>query len=363
MKTKVVKIDPENIDYNIIKEAADIINNGGTVVFPTETVYGIGADALNDAAVDKIFKAKGRPQDNPLIVHIAEFEALYDLADIVPEKAKKLANNYWPGPLTMILYKNNILSDKITAGLNTAAIRLPINKIALALIKESNKPIAAPSANTSGKPSPTEASHVIEDLMGKVDMIIDGGSTNIGLESTVIDMTSDIPMILRPGSVTREDVIKILGECEYDPAIIKGNEKITPKSPGQKYRHYSPKAKVVLYKGRLENIVKKINEDYDKYTQKNLNVGILSTTQTVGFYKDKQTILIGDRTNLLTISSNLFRSLRSFDHMNIDIILAEEIDDKELGKAIMNRLTKAASEIINVWGEYEYIVCMYWKYL
>ena len=183
IKTKVVKMDPDNIDYNIIKEAAHIINNGGIVVFPTETVYGIGADALNDKAVDKIFKAKGRPQDNPLIVHISSFDELYNLTESVPEGAKKLADSYWPGPLTMILFKKDILSDKITAGLDTAAIRLPIHKIALALIKESKKPIAAPSANTSGKPSPTEASHVIEDLMGKVDMIIDGGSTDIGLES------------------------------------------------------------------------------------------------------------------------------------------------------------------------------------
>jgi tRNA threonylcarbamoyl adenosine modification protein (Sua5/YciO/YrdC/YwlC family) len=186
INTRVVKVDPENIDYNIIKKAAEIINRGGLVVFPTETVYGIGADALNDEAVDKIFKAKGRPQDNPLIVHIADFNQLYDLALEVPEKAELLAERFWPGPLTMILYKKEILSDKITAGLNTAAIRLPVNEIALALIKESNKPIAAPSANTSGRPSPTEASHVIEDLMGKVDMIIDGGSTYIGLESTVV---------------------------------------------------------------------------------------------------------------------------------------------------------------------------------
>ena len=264
IKTKVVKMDSENIDYSIIMEAADIINKGGVVVFPTETVYGIGADALNDEAVDKIFKAKGRPQDNPLIVHIADFDELYDLAETVPESAKKLAEKYWPGPLTMILYKKNILSDKITANLDTAAIRLPVNKIALALIRESKKPIAAPSANTSGKPSPTEASHVIEDLMGKVDMIIDGGSTDIGLESSVVDMTGEIPVILRPGGITQENIIDVLGECEYDPAIIKSNEKIVPKSPGQKYRHYSPRAKVILYKGDMEKVVRRINEDYEK---------------------------------------------------------------------------------------------------
>ncbi len=348
IETEIVKMDPENIDYSIIKKAARIINNGGVVVFPTETVYGIGADALNDEAVDKIFKAKGRPQDNPLIVHIADFDELYGLAETVPGNARKLAEKYWPGPMTMILYKKNILSDKITAGLKTAAIRFPVNKIALALIKESGKPIAAPSANTSGKPSPTEASHVIEDLMGKLDMIIDGGSTDIGLESTVVDMTSEFPMILRPGRVTREDIISVLGKCEYDPAIIKSNEKIIPKSPGQKYRHYSPKAKVILYKGDVEKIAEKINEDYDKFQAEGYKTGIMSTEQTEKSYAGKLTIICGDRTKPLTISSMLFKSLRNFDHLGVDIILAEAVDEKGLGKAIMNRLGKASSETINV---------------
>lgn len=346
--TKIVKVDPENIDYRVIKEAADIINNGGVVVFPTETVYGIGADALNDEAAEKIFRAKGRPQDNPLIVHIADFRELYNLAETVPESAKKLAEKYWPGPLTMILYKKNALSDKITAGLNTAAIRMPSNKIALALIRESKKPIAAPSANISGKPSPTEASHVIEDLMGKVDMIIDGGSTDIGVESSVVDMTCEIPVILRPGGITQEDIIDVLGECDYDPAIIKSDEKAVPKSPGQKYRHYSPRAKVILYKGDIDKVVDRINKDYEKFQSEGFKVGIMSTVQTEKHYAGKLTILCGDRTKPLTISSNLFKDLRDFDHMGADIILAEEVDEKGLGKAIMNRLGKASSETINV---------------
>jgi len=348
INTKIVKVDPGNLDYNIIKEAADIINRGGTVVFPTETVYGIGADALNDEAVDKIFTAKGRPQDNPLIVHIGDFHDLYDLVEEVPEKAKILAEKFWPGPLTMILNKKDILSDKITAGLDTVAIRLPANNIALAIIRESKKPIAAPSANTSGRPSPTEASHVIEDLMGKVDMIIDGGKTYIGLESTVLDMTSSVPMILRPGGVTREDIVEVLGECSYDPAIIRSEEKIVPKSPGQKYRHYSPKAKVILYKGSVENIVKRINIDYEKYISLGLKPGIMSTVQTEKSYEGKTTICLGDRTKPLTISSNLFKELRDFDHMGVDVILAEAIDEKGIGKAILNRLGKAASEVIEV---------------
>ena len=348
LNTKIVKLDPENIDQNIIKEAANIINRGGIVVFPTETVYGIGADAFNEEAVDKIFEAKGRPQDNPLIVHISEIDELYDLAEEVPENAKKLAKKFWPGPLTMILYKKKVLSDKITAGLNTAAIRLPVNKIARALIKESKKPIAAPSANISGRPSPTEVSHVTEDLLGKVDMIIDGGSTYIGLESTVVDMTGPVPMILRPGGITKEDIIEVLGECSYDPAIIKDNDKIIPKSPGQKYRHYSPKAKVILYKGKIENIVKKINEDYVKLTLQGMKPGIMSTVQTEKYYNEKITLCVGDRTNLLSISSNLFKGLRDFDHMGVDVILAETVDENGLGEAILNRLGKAASEVIEV---------------
>ncbi len=348
IKTKIVKVDPENIDYEVIKEAAKIINEGGTVVFPTETVYGIGADALNDEAVDKIFRAKGRPQDNPLIVHISSFDELNDLASEIPERAKILADKFWPGPMTMILNKKDALSDKITAGLDTAAIRLPSNEIALALIKESKKPIAAPSANTSGKPSPTEVSHVIEDLMGKVDMIIDGGSTYIGLESTVVDMTTDIPMILRPGGITLEDIKEVLGNCEYDPAIIKSNEKIVPKSPGQKYRHYHPKADVILYKGNIENITKKINEDYEKFETDGKKVGIMSTVQTKQSYGSKYNICVGDRTIPLSISSNLFRDLRKFDQEGIEIILAESVDEDGLGKAIMNRLSKASGKIINV---------------
>lgn len=348
IKTKIVKVDPENIDYEIIKQASKIINRGGTVVFPTETVYGIGADALNDEAVAKIFEAKGRPQDNPLIVHIAEYDELYDLVLEIPDKARKLAQNFWPGPLTMILYKKDVLSHKISAGLETAAIRLPSNKIALALIKESKKPIAAPSANTSGRPSPTEASHVIEDLIGKVDMIIDGGSTYIGLESTVVDMTSDIPMILRPGGITLEDIVNVVGSCEYDPAIIKSNEKIIPKSPGQKYRHYHPKAEVILYKGNMEDMMQKIIEDYEKFESEGKKVGIMSTIQTDKFYSNKKTICVGDRTKLLTISSNLFKDLRLFDQKGVDIILAESVNEQGLGKAIMNRLSKASNKTILV---------------
>ncbi len=346
MDTKIVKVDPNNIDMNIIKEAAKIINNGGTVAFPTETVYGIGADALNVNAVRKIFEAKGRPQDNPLIVHIAEIKQLENLVEDIPKEAENLARRYWPGPLTIIFNKKEIIPNKITAGLETVGIRFPKNSIALALIKESGKPIAAPSANLSGKPSTTHASHVIEDLMGKVDMIIDGGSSAIGVESTVVDVISKPPMILRPGGLTIEELLKVFDSVVYDPAIESRDKNLIPKSPGQKYRHYSPKAEVEVYKGEINNIVNNIKKKCKDYIALNRKVGIIATEQTKHLYGEGIIINAGDRTNLLSISSNLFSVLRQFDKIGVDIILAESVEEQGIGKAIMNRLEKAASRII-----------------
>lgn len=348
INTKVVKIDPNNIDYEILSEAALIIQNGGTVVFPTETVYGLGADALNEDACDKIFKAKGRPSDNPLIVHINSLKELSELVNDIPENAKILAEHFWPGPLTMILNKKDIVSYKVTAGLETVAIRMPKSKIANELIRLSKRPIAAPSANTSGKPSPTNASHVIEDMLGRVDMIIDGGSCEIGLESSVIDITGETPTILRPGGVTKEDVEKLFGKCEYDPAIIKSDENIVPKSPGQKYRHYSPKAEVILYKGNLYKIVDAIKKDCKSYIEAGKKVGIMATDQTKDFYNEGIVRVVGDRKKPITIASDLFNELRNFDSLGVDIILAEAFDDIGIGKAIMNRLEKASSKKIEL---------------
>lgn len=350
--TKLVKIDPNNIDYEVLAEAALIIKNGGTVIFPTETVYGLGADALNEDACDKIYKAKGRPSDNPLIVHISSMDELNKLVNKIPESAKIMADKFWPGPLTMIFDKNDIVSRKITAGLETVAIRMPQNKIASELIKLSGCPIAAPSANTSGKPSPTSAQHVIEDMLGRVDMIIDGGSCDIGLESSVIDITSEIPTILRPGKVTKEDIEKLFGKCNTDPAIIKSDENIVPKSPGQKYRHYSPKAELILYKGNLQKMVSFIKKDCSDYIKQAKKVGIIASEQTRKLYdnfNDNIVIkVVGDRKNPLTIASNLFDVLRSFDSSKVDIILSESFDDKGIGGAIMNRLGKAASKKVEL---------------
>lgn len=347
METIIKKVDPNNIDMNIIKQAANIIKKGGLVVFPTETVYGIGADALNEQAVKKIFKAKGRPQDNPLIVHIKDMEQLSDLVNEVPEKAQLLAEKYWPGPFTMLFKKKEIIPNIVTAGLNTVAIRMPKNNIALSIIKESGKPIAAPSANISGKPSTTEVSHVIDDFNGKVDMIIDGGNSKIGLESTVIDVLNSPPTILRPGGITLEDFLKILKNVIYDPGLEYNKNQI-PKCPGQKYRHYSPNALVELYKGNLSKIIHKINKNSKKYVNEGKKIGILATSQTKKFYENGIIINVGDRTNLLTISSNLFSTLRQFDHLGVEIILAEAVTENGVGKAIMNRLEKAASKIIEI---------------
>ena len=348
INTKVVKIDPNHIDYEILSEAALIIQNGGTVIFPTETVYGLGANALNENACDKIFKAKGRPSDNPLIVHISSMEELNELVDDIPNNAKVLAKEFWPGPLTMIFNKKDNINCKVTAGLDTVAIRMPKNKIATELIRLSKCPIAAPSANTSGKPSPTNVTHVIEDMLGRVDMIIDGGSCEIGLESSVIDITSDIPTILRPGGVTKEDIEKLFGKCDYDPAIIKSDENIVPKSPGQKYRHYSPKAEVILYKGNLFKIVNAIKKDCKKYIGAGKKVGIMATEQTKALYNEGIIRAVGDRSNPITVASDLFNTLRGFDALDVDIILAEAFDDSGIGKAIMNRLEKASSKKIEL---------------
>ncbi|NLY85508.1 MAG: threonylcarbamoyl-AMP synthase [Tissierellia bacterium] len=349
MYTKIIKIDENNIDKNLIGEAVRIIKNGGLVAFPTETVYGLGANGLDEEAVKKIFIAKGRPQDNPLILHVYSTDQVEDLVEEIPPVAKLCMDKFWPGPLTIILKKSPKVPDIISAGLDTVAIRMPENKIALEIIRLSNTPIAAPSANTSGKPSPTSARHVIEDLMGRIDMIVDGGDTGIGLESTVLDLSTDIPMILRPGGVTKEDLSKTIPNISIDSSIIKEDEKLIPKSPGQKYRHYAPKAEMFVFSGQVDSIVEAIIVNTEKYTKEGKRVGIICTDETKDFYKEGVIISMGSRKNKETIARNLFNTLRTFDHLDVDIILAEGVDLSNLGIAIMNRMMKAASgKIIKV---------------
>ncbi|MBS4538338.1 threonylcarbamoyl-AMP synthase [Clostridium sp. D2Q-11] len=329
-------------DKEGLKKAAEILKKGGLVAIPTETVYGLGANALDEDAAKNIFKAKGRPQDNPLIVHISDIDQLKDLVSEIPEGAYVLMEKFWPGPLTLIMKKSDKISDVITAGLDTVAIRMPSHPVAREIIELANLPIAAPSANISGRPSPTDASHVIEDLVGRVDAIVDGGRTGVGVESTVVDISSGIPTILRPGGITEEDLLVVFPRVDIDPALKGEDENLTPKSPGQKYKHYSPNAKIKIIKGELFSMINRINHLYREYTNQGLKVGILATEQSRWSYSCDNLIVVGDRGRPETIATNLFDSLREFDKMKVDMILAEGIEEIGIGKAIMNRMEKAA---------------------
>lgn len=340
MDTRIMKINKESIDKKLIKEAADTIKSGGIVAFPTETVYGLGADGLNVEAVKKIYKAKGRPSDNPLILHISSREQLYPLVKEVPEIANRCMDEFWPGPLTIIFKKSNIVPDIITGGLDTVAIRMPDHPIALELIEQSETPIAAPSANTSGRPSPTKASHVIEDLMEKIEIIIDGGQTGVGLESTVLDLSTEDPIILRPGGITVEKLRNIIPNITQDKSII--HKDVKPKSPGQKYRHYAPKADMLLFSGDMESIIEEINKQTEDFISKGKRVGIMATEETKDSYSKGYILVSGSRKKPETIASSLFSVIREFDKKNVDIILAEGVEFDNIGMAIMNRMIKAA---------------------
>lgn len=349
METKVAVINNLEDDILHIKNAGEIIKNGGIVAFPTETVYGLGANALNDDAVAKIFKAKGRPQDNPLIIHVASTEIndfVYDVSDI----AKELMNRFWPGPLTLILKKKDIIPNTTSAGLDTIGIRMPNNKIALKLIEMSGCPIAAPSANISGRPSPTELERCVEDLSGKVDCIIGGEKSNIGVESTIVDCTVNPPLVLRPGGITLEMLREIHEGISIDKAIMeKPNEKLKPKAPGMKYRHYAPKAILKIINGNNKKTIEKINEMVHNYIECGKNVAILSTDEDSKAFEGNNVISLGSKDNLNEVAQNLFEALRKCDDLKVDIILCQGFEQKGVGIAIMNRLNKAAGfDIIEV---------------
>ncbi|KAB3530884.1 L-threonylcarbamoyladenylate synthase [Alkaliphilus serpentinus] len=340
--TLIIEISCENLDRGKLNYCGEVLKGGGTVVFPTETVYGLGANAIYEKAVEKIFKAKGRPSDNPLIVHVTGEEDVIPLVKAIPPKAKEVMDAFWPGPLTIIMEKSSRVPYNVTAGLNTVAIRYPAHPIAKALIEAAGVPIAAPSANISGKPSPTKASHVIDDLDGRVDVIIAGGDCSVGLESTVLDMTTDIPTILRPGGVTKEELEGVLGRVEMDPSLLTGVLDISPKSPGMKYTHYSPKAEVVVYAGEDESVVKAISNKANELMANGKEVGIICTNETQHRYKKGIIKPLGSKKDMKTIAAKLFSTLREFDETKVDIILAEALEEVELGQAIMNRLVKAA---------------------
>lgn len=340
----VQKIDRRHMKKEEFEKAGELIRIGGLVAFPTETVYGLGANALDPQAAARIYTAKGRPSDNPLIIHIADLTDLERLAIEIPETAYQLAEHFWPGPLTMILKKSEIVPLETTGGLETVGIRMPSDPIAIMLIRASGRVIAAPSANSSGRPSTTKAEHVIEDLDGKIDMVLDGGASDIGLESTIVDLTGKIPLILRPGFITADELQETIGSVEYDKAVLNREKDmvVTAKAPGMKYKHYAPKANLIIYEGKLEDVVKAINIAAKQNEKQGIATGVLATDETVPGYTCGIVRSVGTRRDEITITAHLFDLLREFDVLGVKVILAESLELMEHGQAVMNRLLKAA---------------------
>lgn len=338
MKTKILEINPKKIDLAKIKIAAEEIKKGNLVAFPTETVYGLGADALNEKAVGKIFQAKGRPFNDPLIAHIADIKELYRLSRQVPPVALKLAKVFWPGPLTLVLKKSELVSDIITAGLDTVAVRMPANNIALSLIREAKTSIVAPSANLFGRTSPTTAQHVADDLGSKIEMIIDGGKTKIGVESTVLDITTRPAQVLRTGGVSVEKLKEVIGQVKISKELEEGF-----RSPGMLSSHYSPQARLILVEEKEESEVEEVHQLASEYKIKGFKVGIMAKGENQNKYNGFEVKVIGNGTELETCAANLFAVLRSFDKEGFEIIITEGLEERGLGLAIMERLRKAAS--------------------
>lgn len=353
MLTKVLVIDRQNFKQKDLSEAGELLREGKLVAFPTETVYGLGGNALDKTASKRIYEAKGRPSDNPLIVHIAETDDIKNIAVDIPDAAFQLAEKFWPGPLTIILKKNECVPDETTGGLKTVAIRMPSDEIARALIKESDVYIAAPSANASGRPSTTTAEHVIEDLDGRIDMVIDGGPVQIGLESTIIDLTGEVPMILRPGYITKEQLAAVVPEVVYDKAVVSRVklDNVVARAPGMKYRHYAPKGELTIFEGAQKEVTKEIIRRIQEHADKHTVVGILATDETQEIYRQAvdgemsefvHIISLGKRADEEVVASHLFKCLREFDDVKAEFIYAESFSEMKIGQAVMNRLLKAA---------------------
>jgi L-threonylcarbamoyladenylate synthase len=344
VKTEYVTMTEDAIDQAAIDWAGRILKEGGLVAFPTETVYGLGGDALNPESSKKIYAAKGRPSDNPLIVHVCRWEDVEPIVEKIPKEAEKLAAAFWPGPMTMIFQKSSLVPYETTGGLDTVAIRFPSNKIAAAMIRAGGGYIAAPSANKSGRPSPTEAKYCREDLDGKVEMIIDGGQVGIGLESTIIDLTEGTPTILRPGYITREMLEKVLGEVDVDRTIIAPNSNIRPKAPGMKYRHYAPQGDLAIVEGSPENVVSYINEACRREKEAGKVTGIICTDETKDRYHADYVYSAGTRSDEETVARQLFKILREFDDDGAQVMYSESFAGGGICMAIMNRLMKAAGQ-------------------
>ncbi len=342
METQIKKLNYETINMNIIEEAGKILKEGGLVAFPTETVYGLGGDALNPVSSEKIYAAKGRPSDNPLIVHIADKSHVYQIAKKISKEAEKLMEAFWPGPLTLIFPKTDLVPPKTTGGLDTVAVRMPSDPIAAAFIRAAGGFVSAPSANASGRPSTTTAEHVAEDLDGRIEMILDGGQAVIGLESTIVDVSQEKPVILRPGVITKAMMEAVIGPLETDQAVIAPDSGIKPKAPGMKYRHYAPKAELTIVEGETEAVIAAVNRLTEEAETKGKKVGIIATDETVNRYEKGLVQSLGARSHEDEISMHLFEVLRSFDETDVDCIYSESFEDAAIGQAIMNRLLKAA---------------------
>ncbi|MDR1699700.1 MAG: threonylcarbamoyl-AMP synthase [Lachnoclostridium sp.] len=343
MKTKYIVWDEKyGFQKNDLEEAGQIIADGGLIAFPTETVYGLGGNGLQSEAADKIYAAKGRPSDNPLILHIGDKDHLQFYVKEISIEAKKLCETFWPGPLTMIFDKDECIPYTTTGGLDTVAVRMPRHVGALAFLKSLDFPVAAPSANLSGKPSPTDATHVKDDLDGRIDMIIDGGRVDIGIESTIVDMTGITPVILRPGSITKEMLKEVIGQSITD---FHGelHQTLTPKAPGMKYRHYAPKAKMTVVDGHITETVTRINDLVSKYPSG--TIGILATEETKDQYRKGYVVSMGSRKER-TLSRELYRAIREVDRFGINQIFAEGFSKEPNAEALMNRLEKAAGHNI-----------------
>lgn len=342
METRIVKLEEEQQKEDILKEAGEIIKAGGLVAFPTETVYGLGGDALNPDSSRRIYEAKGRPSDNPLIVHISKMEDLDKIADRIPEKVRILAEYFWPGPLTIVMKKKEIVPKETTGGLDTVAVRMPSHEVARAFIGYAGGYVAAPSANQSGRPSPTSGKYVVEDMKGRIEMILIDDSIEIGVESTIVDVTEEIPCILRPGVITKEMLEEAVGPVITDQAILDPNSKEAPRAPGMKYRHYAPKGQLMIVEGEEEKVISRINERCREKEAEGKKVGIIATAGSLEKYDSGIVKNAGSRNNEIEITRTLYRILREFDEEEVEIIYSESFSEGKFSQAIMNRLLKAA---------------------
>lgn len=344
MKTRIRNIQDNTIEQ-IAAEAAKIWREGGLVAFPTETVYGLGGNGLDPEAARKIYAAKGRPSDNPLILHIADSGQVGELVSHISGAGRRLMEHFWPGPLTLIFPKAKEIPLETTGGLDTVAIRMPSHPVAQSLLRRAGLPIAAPSANVSGRPSPTLADHVREDMDGRIEMIVDGGEVGIGVESTIVDVTGAVPTILRPGYVTEEMLRAVVGEVAVDPAVA-GNAAAgaRPKAPGMKYRHYAPKAPMVLVEGDPEPVAAALNRILKKAEQEGRKIGILASEESARRYRGGVVKVVGSHEDPDSVAHNLYRVLREFDREEVDKIYSESFGGSAFGQAVMNRMKKAAGQ-------------------